>query len=493
MSEDNSPVWQESSSRGRRIGLTIWRQIPILLLVLTTTLGALAALRQRSQAQSATPAPLPDRQPRITIDWDVTFQTMTGWEATAEAGQEDSPGFALYRDALFDAAVDDLGIDRLRLAIRSGIEGAQDDWALQRNGRIDAARWRAVRYSTVNDNADPSRLNEAGFWFSQVDNTIETIVLPMKRRLEARGRRLHLNATYTAFTKQIDPRLDYHHADPEEYAEFVEATYRHLRSKYGLTPDSWEMVLEPDLSPQWSPPVLRQAMVAAGRRLSAMGITPRFIAPSTTSMGAAVSYADELARGGLPPFWSELSYHRYTGVSTDALAGLAARATKWNISTAMLEHIGSGYENLHEDLKTGQASAWQQFTLAFPTRDNGAQYYTVNQADGAPPRVDIARRTQFLKQYFRYIRTGAVRVGTATTDPAFDPLAFINPDRSRVVVIKASSSGEFGIQGLPAGQYEVTSTTRRAADMRVGSFTIEDGDILRASIAGSGVLTVFQQ
>ncbi len=38
----------------------------------------------------------------------------------------------------------------------------------------------------------------------------------------------------------------------------------------------------------------------------------------------------------------------------------------------MLEHIGSGTDDLYKDLTVGNVSRWQQFTLAFPsTADNG--------------------------------------------------------------------------------------------------------------------------
>ena len=55
----------------------------------------------------------------VVIDPTTTHQTMAGWEATAWASQE-SPAFPNFKDALFDQAVDDVGINRLRLEVRSG-------------------------------------------------------------------------------------------------------------------------------------------------------------------------------------------------------------------------------------------------------------------------------------------------------------------------------------------------------------------------------------
>jgi hypothetical protein len=260
-------------------------------------------------------------------------------------------------------------------------------------------------------------------------------------------------------------------------------------------PDAWEVILEPDNSQRyWQATALRAAMIAAGNRLEAMGITPRFIAPSTTSMASAVTYADAMAQSGLPRFWSELSYHRYSGVSEAALLAIASRAQQWNINTAMLEHIGSGYQDLHADLKTGRNSAWQQFTLAFPAaQDQGGAYYLIDDRNPMTPRFTLASRTVFLRQYFKFIRSGAVRIGAASSDPNFDPLAFINPDGRMVVVVKAGNRGSFAIQGLAPGSYGVSYTTARDPGVSGGTVTITPGSALAATIPDAGVMTIFAQ
>jgi hypothetical protein len=266
-------------------------------------------------------APTDDGSPRVVLDRTVTYQTITGWEATAQAGQNKSKAFLAYRDRLLDLAVNDLGINRLRIEVRSGSEQTQDLWALRGSDDDEddpTSAWRILRYSTVNDNNDPFLLNERGFYFTEIDGTIEKLALPMKRYLEARGERLFINMTYVAFTRGIGPGLQYHHADPEEYAEFVQAVYRHLQSRFGFYPDYWEIVLEPDNTREWDPSLVRRAMIATGNRLRSMGVTPQFVAPSTSEMVKAVPFADAMAEGGRPPFWAELSYHRYGGVSDAA-------------------------------------------------------------------------------------------------------------------------------------------------------------------------------
>jgi hypothetical protein len=212
-------------------------------------------------------------------------------------------------------------------------------------------------------------------------------------------------------------------------------------------------------------------------------------------MSSAISFADVIAREGVPPFWSTLSYHRYAGVSDVALPAIAARAQQWNLQTAMLEHLGGTYEELHADLKVGRVSAWQQFTLAFTGADKGGAYYLIDDRNPASPQITRASRTTLLRQYFRYIHSGATRIACAGSDPAFDPLAFINPDGTYVVVVKADKPGWLVFEGLPSGSYAATytTTTRPGVEVQAGEMTLGAHDTLRVSIPDRGVLTLFGQ
>src|SRR5581483_7676498 len=331
-------------------------------------------------------------------------------------------------------------------------------------------------------------INLNGLHFSELDSEMENIVLPMRQRLQARGEKLLINVNYVDFGASSFEHKDH----PDEYAEFVLATNQHLQSKYGVLPDAWEVILEPDQA-AWSSAQIGDAVLAAGNRLNAAGVTPHFIAPSTTNMSSAVTYFKDMLQGrNLLPFLSELSYHRYKGVSDGALQSIADASLQSGIPAAMLEHIGSGYEDLHNDLKLGRNSAWQQFTLAYPARDDsGAQYFLIDDHDPNNPNIVMGSRTKFLRQYFKFIRSGAVRIEAATTDGNFDPLAFINRDGKYVIVVKANGAGEFGIQGLPAGQYGIKYTTDSQYDVDLPNATIVSGQLLNTAIPGRGVITVY--
>lgn len=415
----------------------------------------------------------------ITLDSGTHYQTITGWEATAQAGQLECATFDQYKTELFDRAVNELGINRIRLEVRSGSENPTDYFSQ------GLSAWHQHWADIVNDNDDPYTINANGFHFSELDYSIDTVVQPLKQRLEANGEKLYVNVTYVDF----DTSVATHYGNPEEYAEFVLATFQHIQNKYGWVPDAWEMILEPDNS-AWTGQQIGAALAAAGARLESNGFAPDFIAPSNTDMAAAIGYFDQLIQvPGASQYLNEFSYHRYVNASDNNLRTIADKASQYNLNTSMLEHIGSGHEALYADLTIANNSAWQQFTLAYCTSDNAAQYYWIESTG----EIHLSHSARFLRQYFKFVRAGAQRIGSNTSNGTFSPVAFINPDGSYVVVVKANSGGAFDVSGLPAGTYNVTYTTNNQYDVQVPPSTIDEGEALNTSIPDYGVLTIYTE
>lgn len=388
-----------------------------------------------------------DAVPTITIDSAQTYQTIIGWEATAQAGQDASPHWDRYKDALFDQAVNDLGITRLRVEIKSPATGA-------------------------------------GFDLARFDSLIARIAVPMKKVLAARGESLWVNVCVVG--KELKDA-------PAKYAEEVVGVYQHMQRRYGFVPDSWEVSLEPDsVGFSWdTPQKVARAMIAAGDMLRQAHFRPYFVVPSCTSMARTPEWFDQImAVPGAQQYVQELAYHRY--VPGDPVA-IANRTAKYRIHASMLEHIGSGRKQLHADLKQACCSAWEQYCLAFPTKDNGAQYYVISE-DG---RVALGQETRVLRQYFRFIRPGAVRIESQSSETRlFDPVAFINRDGSYVVVMIHNypglpSKGEFVIRGLPAGKYGIKYSSETQYDRNLSDQTIAAGQELRAAVRDRGVVTVY--
>jgi hypothetical protein len=423
----------------------------------------------------------------IQLNPAIKYQTITGWEATAQAGEDTDPrAFLKYKDQLFDMAVNDLGINRLRLELRSGVETSREMW--QKYQESQGEDKRKLRYKIINDNDDPFQINWDGFQFEQFDTKVEKVILPMKKLLEASGEKLYLNLNYVNFSTS-NPL---HKVFPEEYAELIQAAFLHLHNKYKWVPDAVEVILEPDNS-GFSGLQMGKALVATATRLEAEGFHPAFIAPSTTSMANTIPWFNEMMK--VPEvlhYLKEISYHRYRGVSEANLQTIANLAVQHKLNTAMLEHIGSTYQDLHQDLKVGRNSAWQQYTLAYPApSDNGGHYYRIRKEDKDHPEIIMGSRTKFLRQYFKFIRRGAVRIRAFTRDAEFDPLAFINKDGNYVVVVKAERGGSIAIQGLPSGKYRSKYTTNDEYDVDLPDVEIRSGQRVKARIPKKGVITVY--
>ena len=431
------------------------------------------------------------QQTVITINQGVTYQTMLGWEATAQAGQWEYKNlFPKYKDALFDLAINDLGINRVRLEIQNGSENPVDYFTPFYNDQLSRSEWRKHWYEIINDNNDPNVINPAGFQFATIDQTIDTVILPLKKRLEARGERLYINLNYVDFGPS-----DFEHKDyPEEYAEFMLATFLHLRDKYGWTPDSIEMVLESD-NARWSGAQLGQAVVATGDRLKANGFHPAFIAPSCADMSRSITLFDQMLQvPRAARYLSDLSYHRYGPGSNAILQEIGNRAVQHGIQASHLEFIGATFQDLHSDLTLARNSSWAQFVLSGPLSDapdNGGRYYVIDDRDPNSPVVQIGSRTKFLRQYFKYVRRGAVRIQATSDNPAFEPLAFVNADCRQAVIVKAGDGGAFSIKGLPAGAYGIKYTTGSQYDVDHPDVNIAAGQALQTAIPAAGVITIY--
>lgn len=419
---------------------------------------------------------------------------MKGWEATAQAAELFSAAWPNYKNSLLSQAVNDLGINRVRLEVKSGIENPVDYFTQWRNGQITESAYNAKRYEQVNDNSNAQVRNEAGFKWASLDSTITNVVIPMQTLATARGEKLWVNVNYVDFGAGVGSFK--HKNSPAEYAEFVLATYQHIQSHHGFVPDSWEIILEPDTaSASWANTQVAQCIKAAGQRLADAGYTPRFIAPSVTNAGNAVSYLNEIANTqGSMAYMYEFSYHLYSGNNDTNRTDIWNLAALYGKQTAMLEWISADYNTIHADIKTGRTSSWEQFTLAGPISwgaDNGDRYYLIDDGNVSSPTISMGSRTKLLRQYFKYIRYGAQRIGATSSGGGLDPLAFINLNGKYVVVVKSTAGGTFSVTGLASGNYGIKYST--SSEYNIDLPDQNSTTTVTTTIPASGVITIYQR
>ena len=441
-------------------------------------------------------------QVSITLDSSVKYQTIVGWEAAnqSHADTDGDPGgpnplFPLYKDTLFDLAVNDLGINRLRLELMSGSENPVDYWSKWYNGQMTYSSKNLHRYEIINDNNDPYLIDTSGFHFTQLDFAINSTVLPIRQRLQAKGEMLYLNLCVVDFGANVTTGNVNFDTDSSEYAEFILAAFQHIQNKFGWYPSSLEIILEPEHHWGFDGKRVGMNLVAAAKRLQANGFTPEFIAPSYSYFQNTLNGIPHMLNvPGILNYVDELSYHCYQNCNIPNFRKLDSIAKVHGLRTSQLEKIGRDYNGLYDDLKYANVSAFQQFTLAYgPNASGGGEYYALDMVtDPSHPKITTGPMTKFLRQYFKFIHRGAVRIQANSTDTVnMAPLAFINTDGTWVVPVKATGSFSFTILGLPPGNYGIKYTTGAQYDIDMPDQQIGQGGIISSSIPAAGVITIY--
>jgi len=429
----------------------------------------------------------PPKAVRITLDPTATHQTITGWEY--EDGIPGGPkslhypdfitDFNQYKESLYDTLYD-LGLNRIRFDIGAGIESTEDYWPRYLAGQITYEDTYNHPIHVVSSDPDPNVINWNGFHFDALDWEIAHNLIPLKQRVEAGGEKFYISAAYGPF--RTPP--GYLHLRPPFYARFVLAVFLHMQKTFGFVPDTWEIANEPDNDTPWTghATLMGQAMVATAAKLAENGFHPKFVVPSTESWDDAIPYFNQIiAVPGALPLISELSYHRYGGTPS-TIPRIGKMGVQYGIATGMNECFFCTGPTLQEDLKIANTSSWEQFALDGVEID--AHNHVQVNSDGAD-----------FRQYFKYIRIGAVRIDANSSDSALDPVAFVNANGKYVVVIRAGWTPEVGqdfiVSDLPAGVYGISYTVVRAnSRVDLPDYTVTDGT-LKGHVPTAGVLTIY--
>jgi len=483
----------EQWTRGNQARNTKGLQIQILLFFCLFVLGLIIS---NCNAQNL-----------ITINANVKYQTMVGWDVMGQAGAQGDLFYQTnmenqyrnFRDTLMTLLVDEAGINMIQVELRCGQENSTDYWQSfwTDQSSTNYSNWKINRYIPLNDNADPYSINWRGFQFSELDSTISQVVLPLKERLAAsRQESLYVYLNYLDFTSSAFE----HRSNPAEYAEFIEAAVEHIYNTWGFYVNGINIINEPDngIDPGWSNgATVGNCTKALIDRIQSRGWDIDIIAPATLSMGQADNFFDNIwntLADDDTSYIKLLAYHRYAGISAD-LQNIEERVLAHPLLGGFMNEwwdYGNNHETLHEDLKNGANSAWQQGIACSPFSGSKTPLFRVDTTQ-SPPHVYLAEKTKYTMLYCRYVRSGAVRIEAATTNNDFDPIAFINKKGNYVVVVKVLGSGSFGISGLPSGSYGITYTTPLEYDVDLPDITINEGEPLNASIPYEGVIAIHQK
>ncbi len=442
----------------------------------------------------------------ITVHPEQEFQSMTGWEVTLRLWETNKSedrfddSWELYGPAIFDRLVNELGINRVRLELKSGVENSVDYWALFRGGKIGYREYKSHYYDKINDNDDPQLLNAAGVQFSMLDYQVEKMLLPIKQLVEANGEKLFINLCYVDFKGRGGSQGSLSHAlAADEYAELIAASFDRLSSKYGIVPDALEVILEPDNSVDWRGEQIGNGLMAASRRLEVSGFKPDFIAPSTSHASRAPGYFDDMVSvPGVENVLSTLAYHRYDLVpDIITLPRIRKRAEKFGLRTAMLEGLHAGAAQLHADLTETNSSAWQQYGIAVQLAEDAelrsGYFYALQMDEKGNPNIVLSESGRELMHYFKFVRHGAIRLGATSSNDSQRAVAFRNIDGLSVVVIHSLRAADLTIQHLPEGNYGIRYTTSDQFHVPLPDRAIAAAENLEITMPDSGTVTVYQK
>lgn len=376
----------------------------------------------------------------------------------------------------------------------------------------------------VNDNDNPHSINSSGFDFSTTEPYIREQLLPLRDLLRERGEPFLLYGSVILYRPQDGPRGTPRFVveDPEEYAEFCIAALEYLRG-FGLEPDYWVLVNEPDLVRIWTPAQLAERAVLLGRRMREAGFATRISAPETVQPGGVSTWLSAIAATPeARSYLGGISYHSYdydptTGERPPAAlrasvanwgrlldlpiaqteqgqAGKKNAATRWN--GLAYEFTLDIAENLFADLLHANAAAWQLHAIigwGELGNAHAAGTFAIARKDGSG--YDKPAQYWAARHFAHWLRPGAVRVGLHPAEPRSPVLAaaFLTPAGRPVIVAmnRGQQEHELRITGLPAGDYAASLTTRDAKAVERALPPLAAGQPLRFTLPAESIATFF--
>jgi hypothetical protein len=181
------------------------------------------------------------------------------------------------------------------------------------------------------------------------------------------------------------------------------------------------------------------------------------------------------------PYVGRISYHNY-GTADPYRSYLHDFGTAEKLTTAQTEMGNPTFDDLFSDLTLAGVTYWEVAYSANATLvpNAGLTAFT--------PSATCFR----LRQLIHYVRPGAVRVSTVSSDPSLRVLAFVQSGKATTVIENASSTAQtINLSGLPPGSYGLSKAISGASSFQeVGIRTVgADGLLTLTNVAGGSAVT----
>lgn len=431
---------------------SIGKMVAIVVFIMATVIGT-SLWSYLSPAYAAT----------VSIDGAVEYQTIYGF-----GGAE---SWRLPSSDYYDEIFDDLGVSVLRFQMFAYTESTPD---------LPGDK------SRDNDNGDPAVIDWNGVNVNIIDALGPLLQAAQSRKVKIIGttwsppawmksNNLVENGATQAFVT----------GNEAEMAEFITIWVKGLKNRWGVNVDSVTIQNEPDYNPvsyagcTYTDTQYENVINALGARFASEGITTTEIhAPDTMTLYSLENTYDEMCANG---YVDSLASHNY-GISGQNLSP-DNTIPYWQAAHTYASGCGKdlweteygdiGYtwpnafnrpQHIHNALVYGHVSAYHIYEI-YKAAAGGDE---VIQNDGT-----FTKQAYLLKQYYRYVRPGAIRVYAISSDGDILVTAFKNySDRTfTVVAINRDTLAEtvsFNLSNLnPISSLNVyrTSVTENSVDL----------------------------
>ena len=417
--------------------------------------------------------PAPAQTPvQVRIDPAQTHQTIEGFGSCIIDFVE-APAF--YADsAMYDRIVDDLGLTMLRMSIPQELEA-------------------------VNDDNDPNHFEWKNFNMHFMERRMR-----FAQALKKRGVTQFIAATWSPpeFTKTHRATVQGGHlrADMyEEYAENMSAFIIAAKQNWGIDIGSIsiqnELVfIEPYKSCIYNPQQVREAVRALMRKFKREGITTQIHLPEDMMFSGRMlnNIRPTMADPETRTFNGHFATHRqeeFAGVRKWHEATKQYNRQTWMTETSGHDQNWSGAlkmaGDMHDYLVGGNMSAWLYWQIAEPH-----SVFALMDSNRTSPKYFAA------KHFYRYVRPGAMRVESASTNLDVLASAFRHDvDGTLTMVFINRGDAEQTVQVVIDGKngpttYLTFRSTETEGCVPVGTFSLNQPSI---SLPPRSIITLLGQ
>jgi hypothetical protein len=280
---------------------------------------------------------------------------------------------------------------------------------------------------------------------------------------------------YPTHASDVKPWVMNH---PGERAQQIWASALFYKTNFGLNINYAVIYNEPSIAST----ILADDIKALGPRLSAHGLAARSQYAEAVAPQTDWNYmTPELNDADLWPFVGRISFHNY-GTADPYRVYLRDFAQAKGLTTAQTEMGNPGFDDLFRDLTLAGVSYWEVAYSASATLAPNPGL------TGFTPSSTFFR----LRQLLHYVRPGAIRIGTATSDPSFHVLAFAQNGQVTTVIENTSGTAQtVNLSGLTPGNYGLSKAAAGASSFQeLGLRAVgANGTLLLTNVAGGSAVT----